>query len=576
MNALLQCLGLKRKEPLPVKEDQPQRQSATAKEAQTAPPTYKWKFIDANAFIYQGVLKLHDEEDFHELDFTAISYTWSPNMLEWRKWILDTDGYPHEEKKTRVPSGKSASEDMERFHLFFTVVCFLVLARGGTFFWMDVLCIDQDSDDEKAFFVPKMGSLYASAVETHVYLTGSMFVTMSSKELHSPIWETRAWTLQEYIKSKNVVYCYCFSGDVMQDIKALTDSRMPSRTVELRAPILDKYKSTSSDNAYMLQMATKDRVTCYFENDSPFGPQISMTSYMKTDMWGPDTNKIIGRSTLGKSLYSMKHEASKEQTISMTMVLLAGRMSTYPEDMMYSVLGLLEMEDYQVQYKIGFEEAKAGVFEKMKPDVLSMVLGSDWASLLEGKYKDSALPRVMGSEPTIGIDKIKITNSSKYTRTVGTEVTSRKERFRVWKDLSRRQTENFSVVRATMGSQTSRLMIMFCASLFDNPEYAYIPTSEIPEENIRPVILSGVAKLTDEEYHDKEFKYDRMVDLVEIAVCRHYGLLTDPRDQQYMSRTALLALQCEESPIGCLTSKGAVLILDAYALSGNITVNVIE
>ncbi|PPQ71584.1 hypothetical protein CVT26_010552 [Gymnopilus dilepis] len=502
----------------------PSHQDAPAAEGTRAPQqAYKWKFIDANAFIEQGVLKLLEAEDFRQVDFAAISYTWSPNMLEWRKWILSIGGYPPEEKKIRVPPGKPASEDMARFHLFFTVVCFLVLTRGKQFFWMDVLSIDQDANDEKAFFVPKMGSLYASAAETHVYLSGSTFIDISSKELHSPIWETRAWTLQEYLMSRNAIYCYCFNGDAKQDIKALTDSRMPSRTNEVESPILFRYQS-SSNNAYVLETTNQDKVSCYYEIDSPVGPQLSLSSYLKTDMFGPNMNKMIGRNTLGKSTYELKHRGSREQLISMSMVLLGGRTSTFPEDMIYSVLGLLEMEDFQVEYGIGLDEAKARVFEKMKPEVLSMILGSDWGCILDGSAKkDSALPRVAGSEPTIGIDRIKITNSSNYTRNVGTEVKSRKERFRLWKDLGRRQTQNFAVIRAMMGSQTSRLMIMYCASLFDNPEYTDIPTSEIPEDVIRPVILSGVSRLSDDEYHDAERKYDRIVDLVEIA---HYMPVT--------------------------------------------------
>ncbi|KAF4614647.1 hypothetical protein D9613_003405 [Agrocybe pediades] len=130
------------------------------KKQQTGPhdAKFKWRFIDANAFIHNGTLKLVEVADFRTLDFVAISYTWSKNMLEWRKWILSLG--PNQ-KANRVPSNHPASEDMKQFHLFFTVVSFIVSVQGRSLFWMDVLSIDQDSQAEKEFFVPKMGSLYS-------------------------------------------------------------------------------------------------------------------------------------------------------------------------------------------------------------------------------------------------------------------------------------------------------------------------------------------------------------------------------------------------------------------------------
>lgn len=537
-------------------------------------PIFKWKFVDANAFIHQGILKLVEVEDFQKLDFVTISYTWTKNILEWRKWILSVSP---EEKANRVPSGNEASEDMKQFHLFFTVVSFLVLARGQSFFWIDILSINQDTPDEKAFFVPRTGLLYAASCETHAYVTGSTFVAIPSNELHFPIWETRAWTLQEYVLSKNVVYCYCFTGDVMRDIEMTRgdgSACLLSQTTELRSPTLDRYKSSTPDSTYVLEKG-EVKVTCCLDEDTWLGPTLSIGSYLREETFGPDMNRMVGRSTLSKMRHTIKQDTSRVKVISTSMILLGGREATRPEDMMYSSLGILEMEDYKVRYGIGFDEARMGVFEEMKSDVLGTVLGTDWGCFRDTKNNDSALPRILGSEPTIGIERIKTTNSSKYTRSIGTAITSRKERFRMWKDLSRSQTRSTAVVRATLGSQTSRLMIMFCASLFDDPGYADVPISEIPEENIRPVILSGESRLSDEDYFSSEVKYDKEVELVELGECIQLGLFPDPGDQKYMTRTAVLALECDDSS-GCLVNRGTVLVLDASAFSSMATVHTIQ
>lgn len=116
---------------------------------------------------------------------------------------------------------------------------------------------------------------------------------------------------------------------------------------------------------------------------------------------------------------------------------------------------------------------------------------------------------------------------------------------------------------------------MFCASLFDDPGYADVPISEIPEENIRPVILSGESRLSDEDYFSSEVKYDKEVELVELGECIQLGLFPDPGDQKYMTRTAVLALECDDSS-GCLVNRGTVLVLDASAFSSMATVHTIQ
>ncbi|KAH9939154.1 hypothetical protein B0H21DRAFT_757387 [Amylocystis lapponica] len=102
-------------------------------------------------------------------------------MVPWRTRIASPgSAETYEEKMVQGSFDLSKSiicESVEEIiiqtHLFFTIICFLVMTRGKHFFWMDIVCIDQDNQSEKEFFVPKMSSLYRCAAETHAYLTGS-------------------------------------------------------------------------------------------------------------------------------------------------------------------------------------------------------------------------------------------------------------------------------------------------------------------------------------------------------------------------------------------------------------------
>jgi hypothetical protein len=520
-------------------------------------------------------------DDVRGLDFIAISYTWSHSMREWRSRIVSLGGdREYEDMMAKgsfyissiTDSGIRDDQPIIGVQLFFTSVALLVLARGKTFFWMDIICINQDSSEEKEYFVPRMGNLYSNSSETHSYLSGSsLLTTVSCDELYFPIWETMAWTLQEHLMSKTVLFCYCFDGDVRNDLRNRAGTHLPSRTFNIRSPMVERYKWLPRGDGYCVMWEKKRMVTCYMEEENDTGGL--PCSYIFDHMFGPQFNRSMGRNTMYQLISRLRHSYTRHKAISTSMIMLGERTSTLPEDMIYSMLGLLEMEDYPVRYGVGFEEARIGVFEAMEPDVLGMTLGTDWGCNRNTKNKDSALPRVVGSYPTIGISLIKTTNYAEYSRDIGTVIYARTERCRIWSDHSRRQSRSLAVTRALMGSQTSRLAIFYCVSLVDYPGFADIQTSKIPEEVVHPIILGD--RFSDDEFFKEGFKYDRVAELVEIGICSHSVLLTDPEDLERMKHTALLALECDKTAAGHLTNRGTVLIMDAGGLSGDYSINVV-
>jgi len=323
----------------------------------------------------------------------------------------------------------------------------------------------------------------------------------------------------------------------------------------------------------------KNKITCYIEAEFWYGDLPEPFQGIgggESELWDKALD-IAARSVVQKSVYAFRHQENmtKAMIVWMSMVLIGSRESTLPEDMIYSVLGILELEDYKAHYEIGFKEARLAVFESLKETILPMTLCTDWGFNPVPGDNDSALPRIQGSEPTLGIDMLECTALAMFDRKVGTTIHSRKERFRVWKDPQRRQTRDLGVMRTTLRSMTSRLMILYCASLFDNPSYLHIPISRIPDEDVHVLIIDG-SRMTDKEYSSVDFKYDCQVTFIELGKCMHHALFADPQDEMLMHHNAVLALECVDTTPGYLANKGTALILNASMLSGDITASVIQ
>ena len=162
--------------------------------------------MDANEYLYNGFLKLIEVSNLEEKPFVAISYRWTKAVTDWRACIIKcSNSYQGElSYETRLALGSlvfsaltfnTLIDDASAIegHRFLSQVALNVSIGDHRYFWMDIICINQDVRAEKEFFVPKMGTLYKSAVTTHAYPIGTSFLsTLESQELYFPIWETRA------------------------------------------------------------------------------------------------------------------------------------------------------------------------------------------------------------------------------------------------------------------------------------------------------------------------------------------------------------------------------------------------
>ena len=396
-------------------------------------PPQKWRLVDAGEYLGSGLLKLIQVSSLGEKPFVAISYRWTKAITDWRTRIIECgNAHPGDlSYETRLALGSLTFSTLTHDTLiddasaiegqrFLSQAALNVTIENHRYFWMDIVCINQDVRAEKEFFVPKMGTLYESAAITHVYPIGTTFLsTLESQELYFPIWETRAWTLQEQIVSRNVIFCYLFDGEKTDEVIELTSSGnttcMPPRT--LNGSVVTSVDGIRIDPTTLciFWQSSEHATTCILEREGKYGG-LPTTVFIALEIgkhgrWSGH-QRAIGRNGLYKSIFALRQgDASPLKRVRTALMFHGGREATLPHDMLYSLLGVLDMEYFPVSYSISPEEARLAFFEAMTSQTLSFVVGTDWGYSVSPNC-DSALPRIYNSHPIIGDRKSTRLNSS--------------------------------------------------------------------------------------------------------------------------------------------------------------------
>jgi hypothetical protein len=128
--------------------------------------------------------------NFTTHEFWALSYTWGSQ--ENKREIL-VNGKPFPIGRNLYNFFAAAQKDKE------LVSCWL---------WIDQLCINQDSNDERNHQVNQMGSIYQAAAQTVVWLEGSIPAVIDptielSEFINREYW-SRLWIIQEVLLSRKV------------------------------------------------------------------------------------------------------------------------------------------------------------------------------------------------------------------------------------------------------------------------------------------------------------------------------------------------------------------------------------
>lgn len=137
------------------------------------------KFIEKNGPFHIRTIKPLD------WNFAAVSHKWLNNK-PWR--AIDTRPYP--------AAGDVRVTAVARDSVF--ALARLCLSINIEYFWLDCLCIDQESALEQAREILNMGKYYSKACNTLIFPYGLDYVGPPLLENgDAPVWHKRAWTLQE-------------------------------------------------------------------------------------------------------------------------------------------------------------------------------------------------------------------------------------------------------------------------------------------------------------------------------------------------------------------------------------------
>jgi hypothetical protein len=556
----------------------------------------KWRFVDAYQLVNRGILALLPVPNLDCHGYVAISYVWSPAIKAWRNWIATSGAesahgadLPYE---WRMISGSliclSHLSDVDPLvregHRFLVSVAENVLFRGKHFFWMDIVSIDQDILAEKEVLVPRMGTIYRQAAETHAYPTGTSFLpSIGTSDFYAPIWETRAWTLQEHLVSRSIIFCYLFDGEQGDIRQAVINHGIENSLPSPPPPIPVKFYHVTiarakvhefpSRSSAMLTWYSKihNTTSCYMQAESWGIPGSPRTS----DNYG-DMGNIYKRAFLYRTISTIRKRPSDQaMLVRVAFMLLAGRQATLPVDLVYSLLGILDTENFKASYNTGLAEARLAVFEALSPNVLAMTLGTDWGCC-PSNDKDSALPRIPDLEPVMGTYRYQPTiPHARFSRTTGTQIRGRMGQFRLWRDPTERRD---SAVGTSFGMfyPTKSPLLVNLASLDDHPSYAHCDLSEIPSEDVRKAAISN-SRLEVAEHSDSERPYDIVTELLEIGTCRCHGVndfATFGEDEGECP--AVVALECIRDEAGVVKNRGTVVILEVSSFNTEFAMYVIE
>lgn len=125
--------------------------------------------------------------------FTVVSHTWKEGVPEWYG------------PKKPWPSNKYmrywgfSKDDLN-------LAAKILVALGNRYCWIDNICIDQDSEEEKSREINRMGSFFSNPSTCYVFPNGLGEVEGITQK--APRWYSRVWTMQEVILSKNPTHIY--------------------------------------------------------------------------------------------------------------------------------------------------------------------------------------------------------------------------------------------------------------------------------------------------------------------------------------------------------------------------------
>ena len=235
---------------------------------------------------------------------------------------------------------------------------------GFEWSWIDTICIDQNSIEEKQREIKKMGFYYANAKQCIIFTGGLYNVgNLLYDDYNVPKWHTRIWTLQETVLSPNAVYLY-----KVDDITTITN---PTRLNKLRG----RYVDISDSWIHKKQ-------TYFFVHHSSIKKALEST----LDIIHETTKKCITVSQGSIVRNTLTHMNTDDWTLQNVLRECGRRNSTKQEDIVYGVLGLLDRDpdlhrdilNVPIDYNIGIRDAMLRLAQTLPNNKIALLMTCDF------------------------------------------------------------------------------------------------------------------------------------------------------------------------------------------------------
>lgn len=282
--------------------------------------------------------------------FAIVSHTWKKEVKEWygprRAW--PNGGY--------MTIRAFSKDDL-------VLACKILASLGVKYCWIDSICIDQDSAEEKSREINRMISYYK---HPQCYIFPHGIGTVGGPQGKPPIWYSRVWTLQELLVSRHPEHIYIV--DSCEDIGELVNVEYHGK------------KIVKISHANVKQFVSDEVNTKFLWNDS--------------------------------------------KPTKLDVLRLAGcRYSTYEEDKIYSILGMLNVGNVEIVYGGGLKKALVSVAQSMHVDHRLIFCVAEWAGygFVDGYCM---MPRMLGNLQAWEIEVKQIVGKAFFMGDRGTEITS--------------------------------------------------------------------------------------------------------------------------------------------------------
>ncbi|KAK7461438.1 hypothetical protein VKT23_008616 [Stygiomarasmius scandens] len=292
----------------------------------------RYRFIDIHSFLHRHKLDIYESSTL-SVGFPAhaiISYVWHGLTAEC--YQLEKDRFfrvfcgVHGDGSLREDGGPINLKVLE-------YVCLYASSPSGIrcqYLWLDRLCIMQTSKQDKAWQIGKMYDIYASCEQCIVLLGGLQRLASYHEETGSG-WMDRAWTYQEAI------------ANWQQTVLLSTDP------YPVEKPSTDPVKAEQYHDAHWII-----KNECYWEQlDAVFvgHDAESMPSLFLGN--NPGACEMLSRvmEAITLNYLAVEGYASRDIMVdqaSINQLVLMGvamRTSSRPVDMVFSILGLLGVQD---------------------------------------------------------------------------------------------------------------------------------------------------------------------------------------------------------------------------------------